>query len=207
MMRSFIDFWKRGPKGEAPEPDLFDYAKRHGDLRELPERDEERSNGRLLIALLLSLYPLFFAAGYFTHRETSECPDESQTGTEGEIAEEATVHPLTEQERRLIGTYDALVSGHEADLYLYEMKRGGLGGAIRFRRWGKRELEYLHSVRVVQNRIDFIRSCRGEACARIGSPSPIHQIYSGTLSGDGTRIEGTYTGGQSASGWKATRIQ
>jgi len=200
MIRNFQEILQKLQKkyGAKEEPDLFEYAKQEA------QRNERDAKRIWPLLLMLSLYPLFFGAGYFVGQDQSRCGDDT-TEIGGSENREETIIPLSETERQFAGNYDAVVSGHKADFYIYRMKNGGIGAAIRFLEWGRHELEYLRAVRINGKQIDFIRSCRAAECARIGSPSAIYQVYTGTLNEEGDTITGTYTGGQSASGWKATR--
>lgn len=123
----------------------------------------------------------------------------------GKAKEPEMEHQPTEAERRFLGSYRVNISGHQGDLWIYTTKTGYTGATLRFATWGRRAPEYLKGVRIEGNRIQFVRSCSGAECARIGSPAPFRQIYSGEMDMDGRLIEGNYTGGQNASGWKAYR--
>lgn len=218
MIRSFRDLWNQissGDKKPPEDPDLFEYARDQNGGTTSVEIVPEKSSAKrkLLIAALLSFYPLFFGAGYFTNQAMSDCSDLKaalgmipELGSPEKSSSDAGDLNLTPDQMRFLGVYDAEISGHKASIYLYSLKTGGIGGYMRFKNWGKREIEYLKNLKIVSNRIEFIRSCRAQECVRIGSSSPIFQVYSGFLNQNGRTIEGTYTGGQSASSWTAEKI-
>jgi len=217
MIRSFRDLWENLFHDKNQEgPDLFEYANQEKNdppqnQNEINQNNSNKKKYRIAIGALAALYPLIFAAGYFTHQAGSVC-DELQEALgmvpEIGVSEESSLVPdLPPGAGQYLGQYSAEVSGHKAILYIYQLKTGGIGGAIRFTEWGKREMEYLKAVRVVNHRLSFIRSCKGPECVRIGSPSNIYQVYSGEIDPSGNVIKGNYTGGQSASSWRAVRIR
>ena len=221
MIRNFRDLLGNIFRSDTDSegPDLFEYAGKESgnsstDLLNQKISDDNlknRRNKKILVASMAGLYPVFFAAGYLYHKTTSSCDDlQAALGMIpgiGVSEDVETVPALPADAVKYLGRYSAEVSGHKAYLYIYAMKAGGLGGSIRFTAWGKREMEYLKAVRVSNNRLSFIRSCKGAECVRIGSPSTIYQVYSGVLNLEGDTIEGQYTGGQSSSNWKASRIR
>jgi len=221
MIRNFRDLMGNifGSEKDPEGPDLFEYAsKESGDSstdflnKKISDNDiKSRRSKKILAASMAGLYPVFFAAGYMYHKTASSCDDlQAALGMIPGIgvSEDVEIVPaLPAEAARYLGRYGAEISGHKAFLYIYAMKSGGLGGSIRFTEWGKREMEYLKAVRISNNRLSFIRSCKGAECVRIGSPSTIYQAYSGELNPAGDTIEGQYTGGQSSSNWKASRIR
>lgn len=112
---------------------------------------------------------------------------------------------LSADEKRFLGSYSANVSGHRAVLLIYQTRNGYPGASMQFTTWGKGVREYMKRVRVNGNRITFLRSCSGIECAKIGTNSPIRQIYTGYLSNNGRSITGTYRGGRNDSKWRAER--
>ncbi|HNN59009.1 MAG TPA: hypothetical protein PKK45_09370 [Leptospiraceae bacterium] len=179
------------------DPDLFEYAAR--------SQEEEPSKKRRFWFLLIPIViPASFFAGFQLGKDNS-C--EEERATISAMADTGTTNPQTAPYQSFLGTYKVDVSGHQGLLYIYSLPSGGPGATIHFQNWGRRVPEPLFAVQTAGNRITFVRACQAQRCQEIGAPGPFRQDYQGTLSDDAKRLEGTYTGGQSASTWRAIRIR
>lgn len=194
------------------EPDLFDYAARQKEASDTgrdvsvdpsPSKENPKKSRKWLFLVLPIVIPASFLGGYFTGKDNS-CEEERATiGAMTEPA--ANAEPSAYQ--YFIGTYRVDVSGHKGILYIYSLPGGSPGATLHFQNWGKHIPEPLANVTIQGNRIYFVRSCAGRRCAEIGATGPFRQDYTGELTPDGVTLSGQYTGGQSGSGWVATRIR
>ncbi|MBL8019954.1 MAG: hypothetical protein JNM27_09840 [Leptospirales bacterium] len=191
--------WIQEKFARKREPDLFEYAA--GQMRQ--DERQEKPKHKWFFLILPVVIPASFFGGYFVGKDNS-CEEERATigamtdsGNSGEPA------PF----QYFIGTYRVDVSGHKGLLYIYSLPGGSPGATIHFQNWGKHVPEPLGNVVIQGNRIYFLRSCSGRRCAEIGATAAFRQEYTGELSPDGTLLNGQYSGGQSGSGWVATRVR
>lgn len=146
------------------------------------------------IVLLILLLPVAFYAGY--RFNSGDCvppaPEEKPGVTPAFPAE-------------FVGRYALDVGGHKGYLIVYVAPGGAPAATLQFTNWGKRVPEPLFGVYVSGRVITFTRTCAGPRCAEIGASAPFRQVYTGEMMAGDAEIRGTYTGGQSASSWKAVR--
>jgi len=192
MVRTIQDWFKKRSDG----PDLFQYAR-----GQEPKPARRRPSFLILIPILVAI--AFLAGFWFGHKNS--CDEER--ATIGALTQAPTASVDQPQFQSFIGTYRAEVSGHKAILYIYALQNGAPGATIHFQNWGNKIPEPLWNVAIQGNRIAFSRGCLGRRCQEIGAPGPFRQDYSGEINPDATQISGQYSGGQSGSGWTATRIR
>lgn len=104
-----------------------------------------------------------------------------------------------------LGTFNIDAAGNKGYLVLYE-KNGVAYGTIRFPGWGRGPVEYLSSVRIRGDRIEFVRSVSTrEEMLRTGASAPFVQRYQGRYLRGGAAIDGTYSVGVNIKTWQAWR--
>lgn len=150
------------------------------------------------LLILLLLLPGLFFAGYRLGK--SKACDEPAPP----IEEKSAAEPGFPAE--FVGRYALDVGGHRGFLYVYAAPDGSPAATLQFTNWGKRVPEPLWAVAISARSISFLRACAGARCGEIGASAPFRQVYTGEMQPGNLEIRGTYTGGQSASSWKATRF-
>jgi len=181
-------------------PDLFEYAG-------LQTKEQKKSKcflWILLFILLLLLLPVAFFSGMKIGMSKT-CDEKEEVQEKQEPVKEEKIVTAPAAFSQFIGVYEANVSGHQAELRFFLLRNGAPGGSIRFKNWGNKEIEYLHSFRMDGDKLVFFRTCQAKECQRIGAPHPFRQEYKAEIKPN-RNLEGTYTGGQSASSWTARRM-
>jgi hypothetical protein len=149
------------------------------------------------ILLLILLLPVAFYVGYRSGR--GNCAEEP-------APPEETSGAVPAFPSEFVGRYALDVGGHRGYLIVYASPNGAPAATLQFTNWGKRVPEPLWSVYVSGRAITFTRACAGARCAEIGASAPFRQTYTGEMLPGDREIRGTYSGGQSASSWKAVRF-